>query len=312
MSAAWRALATYNGDIVGIPININEKLWFYRKDMFKAAGIDPTKVKTQAQFIAAGKKLQAKYPSSYMWNLASSPQAYIVGEFESGNGTQIFNKSTGKFVVATDPGLTEAFKSLGQLRASGVVDPNYDDFSPQWQAGLADGQIASVPIGSWFDAFLPMYAPKLAGKWGVTTWPSLGNDPNGGGSEAGGPVVVIPKGVPTADKQAAIRYLIDMNMTERGSLLTYAAAGLVPNNTAAQNSPVLAASAYFGPSLIGAYKAASKFYKVLNYDPAALAEIQIINNALDTYLASGSTDPSSALGTAQQDMTAQIGNPYSQ
>jgi hypothetical protein len=81
---------------------------------------------------------------------------------------------------------------------------------------------------------------------------------------------------------------------------------------AAQNAPAVLHNAYFGSSLVKAYQAASANYKVLNYDPAALQEIQIINNALDTFLASGSANPSSALGTAQQDMSSQIGNPFKQ
>jgi ABC-type glycerol-3-phosphate transport system substrate-binding protein len=312
MSASAKALMDYNGKYIGVPYNINEKLWFYRKDMFAAAGINVNQVKTQAQFIAAGKKLQAKYPGDYIWNIASSPQQYVVGELESGNGTQIYDKKTGKFVVASDPGLKEAFESLAQLRASGVVDTQFDDFSPQWQAALADGQVASVPSGSWMAEFLPTYAPKLAGKWGVTTWPSLGGDKNGGGSEAGGPVMVIPSQIPTADKDAAVRFLIDMFMTKKGSLLSYPIGNIVPNVVAAQSAAAVKNNKYFGSSLIDAYKAASANYKVLNYDPAALQEIQIINNSLDTFLASGSTNPSSELATAQQDMSSQIGNPFKQ
>jgi multiple sugar transport system substrate-binding protein len=310
MSASAKALMSYNGKYIGVPYNINEKLWFYRKDMFAAAGINVNQVKTQADFIAAGKKLQAKYPGDYIWNIASSPQAYVVGELESGNGTTIFDKKTGKFVAASNPGLKEAFQSLQQLRASGVVDTQFDDFSPQWQAALASGQVASVPSGSWMADFLPTYAPKLAGEWGVTTWPSLGGDKNGGGSEAGGPVMVIPSQIPTADKDAAVRFLIDMFMTKKGSLLSYPIGNIVPNVVAAQNAPAVRNNAYFGSSLINAYKAASANYKVMNYDPAALQEIQIINNSLDTFLASGSTNPSSALATAQQDMSSQIGNPF--
>ena len=310
MSTSARALMQYNGSYIGVPYNINEKLWFYRKDLFAQAGINVNQIKTQAAFIAAGKKLHAKFPNDYIWNIASSPQAYVVGELESGNGTQIFDKKTGRFVVARDPGLREAFTSLAELRASGVVDTQFDDFSPQWQAALADGQVASVPSGSWMAEFLPMYAPKLAGDWGVTTWPSLGGDANGGGSEAGGPVMVIPNQIPTADKDAAVRFLIDMFMTKKGSLLTYKIGNVVPNVTAAQGAPAVVKNSYFGSSFIKAYKAASANYKVLNYDPSALLEIQIINNSLDTFLASGSTNPSSALRTAQQDMTAQIGNPF--
>jgi ABC-type glycerol-3-phosphate transport system substrate-binding protein len=309
MTTAALRLMTYNGTYVGVPYNINEKLWFYRKDLFAQAGIDPTKIHTMQQFIAAGQRLHSKFPNSYIWNLASTPQAYILGELMSGNGSQIFDQKTGKFVVSTDPGIRAAFTTLAQLRASGVVDTQFDDFSPQWQSGLADGTVASVPIGSWMAEFLPMYAPKLANKWGVTTWPSLGGDPNGGGSEAGGPVFVVPKGA--TNKAAAMQFVIDMFMTKTGSLLTYKT-GAVPNVSAAQNSSAVLHDPYFGSSFIKAYEAASAHYTVLNYDPSALKEITILNNALDSFLASGSSDPTTYLQTAQQELTSQIGNPYKQ
>jgi len=307
MTAAALRLSTYNGTYVGVPYNINEKLWFYRKDLFAQAGIDPTKIHTTQEFIAAGKQLHAKFPNSYIWNLAATPQAYVLGELMSGNGSQIFNQKTGKFVVATDPGIRAAFTTLAQLRASGVVDTQFDDFSPQWQSGLADGTVASVPIGSWMAEFLPMYAPKLANEWGVTVWPSLGGDANGGGSEAGGPVFVVPKAA--KNKTAAMKFVEDMFMTKTGSLITYKS-GAVPNVKAAQASPAVNKDPYFGSAFIKAYEAAAVHYKVLNYDPAALKEITILNNALDSFLASGSTDPSSYLQTAQQELTSQIGNPY--
>jgi ABC-type glycerol-3-phosphate transport system substrate-binding protein len=308
MSKAGQTLMQYNGVDVAVPYEVKEKLWFYRKDMFAAAGIDPTQVKTQAQFIAAGHKLQAKYPKSYIWNLAASPQAYILGEITSGNGAQVFDKKTGKFVVGSDAGMRKAFQAMAALRASGVVNTQFDDFTPEWQSGLADGTIASVPIGEWFATFLPQYAPKLAGQWGVTTWPEIGGAVNGAGSEAGGSVFVVPKA--SKNIAAAARFLADMYMTKTGSLLLFRHYNGIPNVVAAQNAASVKKNAYYGASLINAFKAASPTYKIFPYDPAAISEITILNNALDTFLAGGSSDPTSALQSAQQQLTAQIGNPY--
>jgi ABC-type glycerol-3-phosphate transport system substrate-binding protein len=308
VTAAARTLSKYNGRYVAVPYEVKAKLWFYRKDLFAHAGVDVKKVKTQADFIAAGKKLRAKFPKSYMWNIPANPQAYVLGELTSGNGARISDPKTGKFVVGTDPGMRKAFKALAQLRASGVVATDFDDWSPQWQSGLADGTIASVPIASWFSTFLPQYAPKLAGQWAVTTWPEIGGAVNGGGSEAGGSVFVIPKA--SKNKAAAVRFLADILMTKKGSLAVFGKYDNVPNVTSAQTAPAVVHNSYFGPSLIKAFQAASPAYKVFPYDPAALKEISTITSALATFLASGSSDPTSALKTAQRQLTAQIGNPY--
>ena len=308
MTPAARALMQVNGKYYSIPYSVNEKLWFYRKDLFSQAGINVNAIKTQAQFIAAGKQLHTKFPSDYIWNIAPSPQQYILNELTSGNGTQYFNRKTGKWVVTSNPGIREAFIALAQMRASGAVDTGFDDFTPQWQSGLASGAVASVPVQNWFAQFLPSYAPALKGDWGVTTWPAIGNDPNGAGSGEGGDVLEVPKNAP--DKAAAIQFLIDMFMTQKGSLSVYKLGSAVPSVTSALNSPAVAKNSYFGPSLIDAYKKAGSSFKVQNYDPSAFQENVIINNALDTFLASGSSDPTSALQTAQSDMAAQIGDPY--
>lgn len=308
MTSAAKTLMQYHGSYVAVPYEVKEKLWYYRKDMFAAAGIDPAKVKTQADFIAAGKKLQAKYPHSYMWNLAANPQPYVLGEITSGNGSKIYDKSSGKFVAGTDPGLRQAFSSLKALRDSGVVDTKFDDFTPDWQKALADGTLASVPIASWFDTFLPQYAPKLAGHWGVTTWPEIGGAH--GGSEAGGSVFVIPAAA--QNKAAAAKFLTDVFMTRQGSAAVAKQYGEIPNVTAAEADPAVTHNPYFGSALIDGFKAANASYKLFPYDPAALKELTILQSALANYLSSAATDPSSYLQSAQQQMVAQIGNPYQQ
>ncbi len=308
MSNAAKTLMQYNGKYVAFAYEVKSKLWYYRKDMFAAAGIDVTQVKTQQDFIDAGKKLQAKYPKSYMWNLAPNPQAYILGEITSGNGSQVYDKSASKFVVDTNPGIKNAFVAMKDLRNSGVVDTKFDDFTPDWQAALADGTVASVPIASWFSTFLPQYAPNLGGKWGVTVWPEIGGAV--GGSEAGGSVFVIPAAA--KNKAAAAKFMSDMFMTSKGELELFKAQNLVPNVIQAQSDPSVLNNAYYGADLIKAFQAADKDYKLFPYDPAGIKEISILQNALANYLSSSAADPSAALTAANQQMTAQIGNPYSQ
>jgi ABC-type glycerol-3-phosphate transport system substrate-binding protein len=308
MSQAAKTLMQYDGKYVAFPYEVKSKLWYYRKDMFTAAGIDVTQVKTQADFIAAGKNLQAKYPTSYMWNLAASPQAYILGEITSGNGSKIYDQSAKKFVVASDPGIAQAFKALKDLRSSGVVNPNFDDFTPDWQKALADGTVASVPIASWFTTFLPQYAPDGGGKWGVTTWPVIGGAQ--GGSEAGGSVFVIP--AKASNKLAAAKFLASVFMTTKGSTAAFKQSGEIPNVVEAQSDPAVVNNTYYGPDLMNAFKAADADYKLFPYDPASSKEQTILQNALAKYLASDAADPTNMLQEAQDQMTSQIGDPYQQ
>ena len=304
MTPAARKLSTYKGKMFAVPYEVKTKLWFFRKDMFDAAGINPASIRSTADFIAAGKKLHAKYPNSYIWNLGTPMAGYNLGEILSGNGAR-FSDEQGKFVIASDPGVRKAFQDLKALKDSGVI-ANIADWTPQWQKGLADDGLASTLIGNWFTQFLPQYAPALAGKWSVTTWPTIAGA--SGGSEAAGSINVVPDAAP--NKAAAIDILTKLFLTTKGNLALYHEMGLMPLTTSALNSPeTLQADPYFGSALPKVQRAALKGYKVFNFDPAALQEFALVQASLEQYL-SGALTLDAALNVAQQAAESQIGNPY--
>lgn len=297
----------YDDKVLAFPYEVKEKLWFYRKDLFAKAGIDPTGVKTQADFIAAGKKLQAVAPKSYLWNLGPNPEQYTWAMMVSGNGAAYSTKQPCKVVVGTDAGTAKAFTAVKQLRESGIVNRDFDDFTPQWQAALADGTLASTLLASWFPQFLQQYAPKLAGQWAVTTWPEIGGAT--GGSESAGSVFVIPEA--SKNKQAAATFLAKSLMTAEGAkAFAKANPGYIPNVVSLFDDPEIASNAYFGTSLIQAFKAASQDYKIFPFDPAALKETAVLKSQMSKYLASPDKDPTSFLAGAQKELESQVGCPF--
>jgi multiple sugar transport system substrate-binding protein len=308
VTKAAQSLSEYKGKSIAVPIQVNEKLWFYRTDLFAKAGIDPTKVATQADFIAAGKQLQTVAPSSYVWNIGPNPQQYQWGMIVSGNGAAYSTKSpTCAVTVGTDKGVADAFQAMKDLRSSGVVASKVDDFTPQWQSGLADGTIASTLGASWLPTFLEQYAPDLKGKWGVTNWPEIGGAV--GGSEAGGAIFVITNA--SKHKTAAANFLTKTLMTSSGaSEYLKANPSYIPNVTALLEDPAVQNNAYFGPSLIKTYLDASNSYKIFPYDPAANKETTVLSAQLANYLSSTDESPASYLKTAQDQLTSQIGCPY--
>lgn len=309
VTKAAQTLMKYNGKQLAFPYEVKEKLWFYRTDMFAKAGIDAASVKTQDDFIAAGKKLQAAYPKSFIWNVAANPQQYQWGMVVSGNGAKYSTKSPCAITVGSDAGVANAFSALKDLRNSGVVDTKHDDFTPEWQSGLADGTIASTLGASWLPSFLQQYAPDLSGKWGVTTWPEIGGA--NGGSEAGGSIFVIMNA--SKHKQAAADFLGGSLMTEKGTgEFLKAQPGYVPNVTALLNTTAVQNNAYFGTSLIKAFVASADNYKLFAFDPAANKETTVLSAQLANYLASSDSSPTAYLKTAQDQLTSQVGCPYQQ
>jgi len=306
VTQAAQTLMKYNGQVVALPFEVKEKLWFYRSDLFQQAGIDVTQVKTQQDFINAGKQLQQSSPKSYIWNIAVNPSAYLWGMIVSGNGASYSTQTPCAITVASDQGTAAAFQAMKDLRNSGVV-ANFDDFTPDWQSGLADGTIASTLSASWLPQFLMQYAPDLSGKWAVTTWPEIGGA--NGGSEAGGSVFVIPAA--STHKHEAVNFIASMLMTKQGAA-TYVKANpsYIPNVVDLLNDPSVHNNAYFGTSLIDAYLAASGSYKIFPFDPASTSETTALSDALAKYLASSDASPQSYLQSAQDQLQAQVGCPY--
>jgi len=286
------------GGIFGLPFEVKQKLWFYRTDLFEHAGIDPLVVRTQQQFVDAGHRLQAACPGSYIWNIGPKPPQYQWGMIASGNGARYSTPDPWTIVVGTDKGTANAFQALKDLRSSGVV-ADIDDFTPAWEAGLADGTIASALSASWLPQFLMRFAPHLAGKWAVTTWPVIGDAE--GGSEAGGSVFVIPQRA--AHKEQAFRFVASMLMTKKGArAYVKANPSYVPNVIKLLDDPSVINNAYFGASLFMAQREASKQFRIFPYDASASTETLILNEQLRRYLASDDVVPDTYLRAAQDQL----------
>ena len=293
----------YNSKFIAYPYEVKSKLWYYRADIFAEAGIDPTKVKTLDDFIAAGKQLQAKFPGKYIENYGIPTQQYdLFMRLTAFDGALADAK--GNYTITTDPGVRKAFESLKKLRDSGVVDKNITDFSQDYTNALAKGTVVSQLIGNWFKKNIPLWAPDLKGKWAAVPWPAEMQ----AGSEAGGGVFVIPE--PSKNKEVTADVLAKMHfdplmahpMFDKLNKLQYTI-------TASKDEYLNKAGAYFGPGLAATDYSAIATLRVYPYDPASSREIKIVMPYVDNYL-TGKMTLDEALQGAQNDCVSQIGNPY--
>ena len=76
MTESARTLTQYEGKTIAVPFEVKTKVWFYRSDIFEECGVNVEDVVDTDSFIAAGKKIQEKYPNSYMWNFGSNVSGY--------------------------------------------------------------------------------------------------------------------------------------------------------------------------------------------------------------------------------------------
>lgn len=298
-------VGSYKGKVVSFPYELKPKLWFYRKDMFDAAGIDATSVKTVDQFIDAGNKLHAKFPKSYIWNLGATTEEYNLMMILSGNGAR-FCDENGEYVVDTDPQIRKAFETLKKIKDSKVTI-QLADWSPDWEKGFADGILASVPSASWFKSYGAKYAAGQEGKWAVTQWPEFAESI--GGSDTGGSMFVIP--VSAKNKQGAIDFLTQFRLDTKCSLGVFqSSAKIMPITIEALKDPIVTKpDAFWGATLPVEEANALGKIKIFPYTPSSSQETGIVLQYLDKYI-TGTVDLDTALKGAEGDLKNQIGNPF--
>lgn len=313
-------VASFGNKIVGVPTRVKSKVWYYRKDLFAAAGIDPAQIKTSDDLVQAGKQYHAKNPNSFLINLGPQPINYWYGEILSTWDDVQFADSSGKWQVKDNPRFATLLDLTKTIYDSGIAYKT-DDWSTDWQPAIGAGKIGSFLIGSWMTSFIPQFAPDQKGNWGLALWPDFIRD----GSEAGGAVVGISKFSKNIDP--TFEFASEFWLKPEGSLAWWQLTGLAPLTLSGQDAlrkllPTMQKPAdmkdadwavapvnYYGKDFMNPIFESMQHVKIFPYDLSYVAELTILQQHTEAYLA-GKETLAQALGGAQTDMQSQIGNPY--
>lgn len=84
--------ATVNGEIYGLPLDIHPLMFYWNKDLFKEAGLDPNKPpKNREEFLAYAKQLTDKDKNQYGYVVPTLwPQEFIFPTIVAQNGGQLY------------------------------------------------------------------------------------------------------------------------------------------------------------------------------------------------------------------------------
>lgn len=309
ITEAGKQLSQYDGTYVAVPSEIKTRIWFYRQDIFDECGVDATAVKTTDDFIAAGKKIQEKYPDAMMFNLGPQAGGYDFYLTLSGNGASFFDED-GNYNIGSDAGVKACLEDYKKMIDAGIVS-DISDWTPDWEAALADGTIISVPSAAWMgnDTFLPVYSADNIGKWSCTTWPEFGGST--GGSDAGGQVWAVPAF--SSCPEEAAEYICWKWLSEEGAMKYFELSGTITgicNKKALANETILnTPNPFFGLDLVNAQIAAADQFGIFNYSPNATTEQTI---ALEYFIKAvyGQMSIDEAMQAAEKDLKDQIGNAF--
>ena len=194
-----------NDGVYALPMDSGPMAWFYNKDVFDKAGVDPTQVRTWDDFYEAAKKIRAVdsyitsdsgdagFFDSMTWLAGATP-------FEtSKDGETVTINLTGDKNVKT---FTDFWQKMID---EDLIDTKTVGWTDDWNKGLDDGSIASLLTGAWMPYNLLSGAPNGDGKWRIAQMPTAdGSETN---SENGGSSLVIVKSDDKAKVAAAYKFM---------------------------------------------------------------------------------------------------------
>ncbi|MFE1800707.1 ABC transporter substrate-binding protein [Streptomyces sp. NPDC059517] len=243
-SGLWKGGQDAKGQQYGMPFEVNTNLVFYRKDLFRKAGVDIDSIRTWDQMLAAGVKIKKATGADLFAVDKAASQADSANFFmmlARLQGTFFFN---GKGEIALSG--KESVDALAFLKAANDKHLVTDIPQSQGTTSQMKGQapVAIMPGASWMVGSFQDTAPEMKGKWGVRMPPAM---KEGGytASSAGGTYLTVSK----ASKQQKLAYeYVEYSMaTLAGQKVITKADGLFPSyepmwKTAAFKEP----NPYFG------------------------------------------------------------------
>lgn len=193
-----------NGGVYALPMDSGPMAWFYNKDVFDKAGVDPTRVRTWDEFYDAAKKVRAT--GSYITSDSGD-----AGFFDSmtwlAGATPFSTGSDGQSVTInlSNDSRVKTFVDFWQkMIDDDLIDTKTAGWSDDWNKSLNDGSIASLLTGAWMPYNLLSGAPDGEGKWRVAQMPTPdGSETN---SENGGSSLAMVKTDDKAKAEAAYKF----------------------------------------------------------------------------------------------------------
>lgn len=243
---------TMNGRVYAIPWDLGPCAVYYKKDLFAKYGIDPSKIDTWDDYIAAGKTiLQKSGGKTKMLPLGSGSMSEIFELLLQQTQGQIFDDQ-GR-VAINSPQAQAAVDVIRKMRQAGICS-DVPPYQQEWMAGFTQDSIASYPGAVWLGGIIKDAEKDYPGKkpeWGVFRLPAVTH----GGlhvANLGGSVLVIPASCP--NKAAAWAFVEYALCTNEGQLAQYEKESLYPSFLPALNDPVMdQPDPFFGNQPVGRF-----------------------------------------------------------
>lgn len=184
----WKRVQASSQDgsfIYGIPTDIGPMVAMYRTDIFAQAGLPTNRDEvsglweTWEDFAKVGNTIKEK-TGKPMVDSGQTMFAVVRGQAKE----HFFNEK-GDLIVATNPAMKRAYDITTKMAQDGLT-AKIAQWSPEWGAGMNNGDFAVQMAPAWMMGFMKANAPDSSGKWDVAALPE-------GSGNWGGSFLTIPK-----------------------------------------------------------------------------------------------------------------------
>src|SRR2546423_4301941 len=173
----WKTqAATANGRLIGAGTDIGPEAICYRSDPFIKAGLagDPAGVAQLLtgdwnNYYAVGQRFTAAHTGVAWFDSAGATYQGLANQYPN-----FFEQSDAKVTATPNPDVKSTFVSV--LNASSTSSAHLQEWSTDWNAGLANGAWATMLCPSWMLGVISGNGPK------VKDWKIANVFPNGGGN----------------------------------------------------------------------------------------------------------------------------------
>jgi len=241
----WKTAAATDADgrLVAYGTDIGPQGICYRQDLFEAAGLptDPNEVSALLtgswdDYFAVGADYVAATGNAWFDSAAATYQG-MINQVEAAYE----DPATGDVIATENPEVKEIY--LAVLDASATQSAHLSQWSPDWAAGQANGDYATMLCPGWMLGVISGNAPD------VTTWRVANAFPGGGGNWGGSYLTVPAQGSHLEEAKALANWLTSPEV----QLQAFLEAGTFPSQQALYTDPALltATNPFFGDQEVG-------------------------------------------------------------
>ncbi|HZG57168.1 extracellular solute-binding protein [Paenibacillus sp.] len=290
----WKRVQASSQDgsfIFGIPTDVGPMVAMYRTDLFAQAGLPTNRDEVSKlfssweAFVDVGRTIKEK-TGKPMVDAANSVFDVVVGQ-----ATEHYFDDAGNLIVDKNPAVKRAYDLATSMAQEGLT-AKIAQWSPEWGAGMNNGDFAVQMAPAWMMGFMKGNAPDSAGKWDAAAMPE-------GSGNWGGSFLTIPK----ESKHAQVAYdMIKTVLSPEGQLELFKSNGNFPSTPSIYDDPAIIdfTDEFFSGAPVGKiFSEAAKKVTPVYYGPKYIIVDTPLTNAIGEVEKNG-TDPAAAWKTAME------------